>query len=74
MLLSPLALDAMHPRVLKELSKELSYPFTLLFNKTLEDGKIPDSWKLANVKPIFKKGKKNSPGNYRPVSLTSILC
>ena len=66
--------DNIHPRVLKELARELSYPFTLLFNKTLKDGKIPDSWKLANVKPIFKKGKKNSAGNYRPVSLTSILC
>ena len=66
--------DSIHPRVLKELARELSYPSLLLFNKTLEKGEIPDSWKLANVKPIFKKGKKNSPGNYRPVSLTSIVC
>jgi len=29
-------------------------------------------WTLANIVPIFKKGKKDNPGNYRPVSLTSV--
>ena len=66
--------DTIHPKVLKELSRELSHPLKLLFLRTLKDGKLPDSWKVAEVKPIFKKGRKDSPGNYRPVSLTSILC
>ena len=66
--------DQVHPRVLKELAEQLSHPLRLLFDKTLRDGKIPESWKVAEVKPIFKKGKKSSPGNYRPVSLTSIIC
>jgi len=33
---------------------------------------VPKDWRKANVTPIFKKGKKENPGNYRPVSLTSI--
>ncbi|KAF1554115.1 Sodium/glucose cotransporter 4, partial [Eudyptula albosignata] len=36
-------------------------------------GEVPDDWRLANVTPIYKKGRKEDPGNYRPVSLTSVL-
>ena len=35
---------------------------------------MPLDWKTANVTCIFKKGDKAEPGNYRPVSLTSVLC
>ncbi|KAK4816622.1 hypothetical protein QYF61_019321 [Mycteria americana] len=35
-------------------------------------GEVPADWRLANVTPIFKKGRKEDPGNYRPVSLTSV--
>ena len=66
--------DGLHPRILSELSFELSRPLTLLFNKTMSCGVIPSDWKIAEVRPIFKKGSKTSPGNYRPVSLTSIIC
>lgn len=66
--------DTIHPRILKELSSELAPPLRMLFTKTFNDGKLPDSWKEAEVKPIFKKGRKDSPGNYRPVSLTSVIC
>ena len=66
--------DEIHPRILKELAKELSSPLTLLFNKSLQEGKLPDKWKIAEVRPIFKKGSKQQAGNYRPVSLTSVVC
>ena len=66
--------DKIPPRVLKELSNELSEPIALLFNKSLEEGKIPSEWKMAEVTAIFKKGCKSEPGNYRPVSLTCVLC
>ena len=38
------------------------------------EGEVPEDWRIANVTPIFKKGKKTDPSNYRPVSLTSICC
>ena len=66
--------DNVHPRVLKELAEELATPLKLLLDKTLKERKIPDKWKEAEVRPIFKKGNKNCPGNYRPVSLTSVIC
>ena len=66
--------DGIPPRVLKEISKEISKPLCKLFNKTLEEGVLPEDWKTAEVTAIFKKGSRNEPGNYRPVSLTCVLC
>ena len=60
--------------LLQELVEEVAYPLALVMKKTLEDGSMPEDWRTANVTPIFKKGAKNNPGNYRPVSLTSVCC
>ena len=65
--------DGIPPRVVKELKNELAGPLTILFRKSLETEKIPDDWRLAEVTPIFKKGSKADPGNYRPVSLTNVI-
>ena len=56
------------------MANELAYPMKLLFDKTMSSGKIPQQWKFAEVRPIFKKGIKNTAGNNRPVSLTPIVC
>ena len=45
-----------------------------MYRKSLDEGELPLDWKEANVTPIHKKGSKTVPGNYRPVSLTSIPC
>ena len=66
--------DNLHPRILKELSKSLAKPLALIFNKSLQNGKLPSDWKKANVTAIFKKGEKSEANNYRPVSLTSVVC
>ncbi|KAJ7403902.1 rna-directed dna polymerase from mobile element jockey-like [Pitangus sulphuratus] len=44
----------------------------MIFDQFRESGEIPVNGKLATIVPIFKKGKKDDPGNYRPVSLTSV--
>ena len=66
--------DGIPPIVLKELRESLSTPLSYLFNKSIESGALPEEWKTANVTAIFKKGTKSEPGNYRPVSLTSVIC
>ncbi|XP_040286085.1 uncharacterized protein LOC120999281, partial [Bufo bufo] len=65
--------DGIHPKLLKELSGELAKPLTDLFNQSLATGVVPEDWKLAKVVPIHKKGSREESGNYRPVSLTSIV-
>ena len=49
-------------------------PLFLIFKSSLHAGVLPDTWKIANVSPIFKKGNKHVTENYRPISLTSIVC
>jgi hypothetical protein len=66
--------DKVHPKVLKECAKSLSLPLSLIFEKSFLTGSIPKLWSCANVIPLFKKGNKLDPTNYRPVSLTSIVC
>ena len=66
--------DELPARLLKELNNELSPILVVLFQASLNQGKVPQDWKLANVTPLFKKGDKSDPDNYRPVSLTSITC
>uniref|UniRef100_A0A8C5Q884 Reverse transcriptase domain-containing protein n=1 Tax=Leptobrachium leishanense TaxID=445787 RepID=A0A8C5Q884_9ANUR len=56
--------DGIHPKLLKELSDVIAKPLT---------GVVPEDWKFANVVPIYKKGSREESGNYRPVSLTSVV-
>lgn len=66
--------DNIPSRLLIEAAEELSPAFVLFFQATLDQGVLPQAWKNAFVSPIFKKGKRSDPSNYRPISLTSIAC
>ena len=66
--------DGFHPRVLKEQVNEIVTPLCEIFSKSLSYGVLPRQWKLGQVTPIFKKGDRSTPGNYRPVSLTAVMC
>ena len=66
--------DGIHPRVLNNAASHLSVPLSIIFSTSLTTKTLPDEWKHANISAIFKKGKKTLPNNYRPVSLTCVVC
>ena len=66
--------DEIPARVLKECAAALAPVIADLFQQSLDEGAVPNDWKSQNVHPIFKKGTKSDPANYRPVALTAILC
>ena len=66
--------DRLKAKTLKETADSISPALLLIYRKSYLKGIVPEDWKMANVTPIFKKGSKFKPENYRPVSLTSIAC
>ena len=50
----------------KEAAFELTKPLTVLFQKFLDSGEIPNTWKTTNFVPVFKKGDQKLPSNHRP--------
>ena len=67
-------IDGITPKLLTEIAEEISVPLAIMFNLSLHEGTVPHEWKHANVVPIFKKGSRCKAENYRPVSLTSVVC
>ena len=66
--------DCIKGYILKNLSKEIAPILVEIFKTSLHSNTQPESWKEANITPIHKKGSKCSRRNYRPISLTSIVC
>jgi len=66
--------DGVHPMVLRECAEAVAKPLAMIYQKSFDEGVVPENWKEANVSPIFKKGRTADAGNYRPVSLTSVSC
>ena len=67
--------DGISPKVLYEIKDGICKPLTLLYNYSLLYKKVPHAWKVSHVTPVFKgKGSSHEPVNYRPISLTSVVC
>ena len=66
--------DRLKPLLLRELREEIAPIIKIIFDRSLQTGKLPADWVKANVMLVFKKGDKSLASNYRPISLTCILC
>ena len=65
--------DEIPAKLLKETASVITPSLCKLFNKSLQPGKIPRDWKLANVVPVHKKGNQEHTENGRPISLLPIV-
>ena len=66
--------DNVPGKFLKLCAYEIADIYQVLFQASLDQGVVPPDWKEANIVPLFKKGDKSLPENYRPISLTSLSC
>ena len=65
--------DGLWSKVLHAMADILAEPLATIYNRLMGEGRVPGVWRMANVCPIFKKGAKGDPANYRPVSLTCVV-
>ena len=66
--------DGLPSLILKEAHAELAIPLSKIFQRTLDEEYLPNDWREANITPIYKRGNRTLPVNYRPVNLTSVVC
>ena len=68
-----LAVDEIPVKFIKEGIEVLALPITQMVNLAIVTKKVPDIWKSAVIHPIFKKGDRSNPANYRPISILPII-
>ena len=66
-------LDGISVKLLKDTSDVIAQPLANIFNLSLQTGIFPDDWKIAKISPVFKEGNKTDCGNYRPISVISVV-
>lgn len=64
-------IDEISTRILKHCADELTFPLTVIFNRSFKEGRFPSKLKVSKVYPKFKNGEKTQISNYRPISLVS---
>ena len=66
--------DGISPKILKETVEQISTPLAHVVTMSLQEGIVPSERKEANIILLFKKASLNKSVNYRPMSLTSVIC
>ena len=65
--------DLLHPFFLKSLVEHICEPLSILFEKSMSSGKLPNEWLNAIITAVHKKGDRSLCGNCRPISLTCVI-
>ena len=68
-----IGLDGISPRLLRDSADAIMEPVSHIINISILTETVPASFKQAKVVPLFKKGNRSDPGNYRPVSVLNVL-
>ena len=66
--------DEIPTRILKEQAEIITPILTEIYQQSLDSSEVPTDWKQAKIAAVYKKGSKSVASNYRPVSLTCLLC
>ena len=59
---------------IKRVISSISLPLSIIFNNCLKFNFVPHQWKQSIITPIFKKGDRRLPTNYRSIAQTSNFC
>ena len=65
--------DKIPPKLIKDAAGVISRSLTIIFNKSIISGILPEDLKIAVLSPIFKKGDRSRCGNCRPISVLSVI-
>ena len=65
--------DGVPTNLVKDAAKSIAKPLMMIFNDSLAKGIVPNVWKLAKIRSIFKSGARNEKYNYRPISVLSVF-
>jgi len=66
--------DGINPQILQEVKREIVDALCIIFNESISRYQIPVDWKNAHVTVVHKKESKTNVANYRPISLTCVIC
>ena len=66
-------LDDIPARFIRDGASILKIPITFIVNMSITSGTVPDDMKVARVKPLYKENSSLEAGNYRPVSILSVV-
>ena len=66
-------IDNISGRFLKDGASKLALPIMQILNLSISLSTVPDKSKISKLKPLFKKGSRTDPKNYRPISLLPLI-